>query len=127
MQHTVSVHFFAVVLHDYNVKSSRNLLVTRFYGGNVIRVLIHFFCFSPPLIFTLVAASISHFLTAATKFSCCSSNKKNVSFAFYYSRVRACRSFSRRASLTCRLLSLYLCLSLYSIFVDMTINASLIL
>ena len=33
------------------------------------------FFFSLPLIFTLVAASISHFLTAATKFSCCSSNK----------------------------------------------------
>ena len=30
----------------------------------------------------LVAASISHFVTAATKFSCRSSNKKNVSFVF---------------------------------------------
>ena len=38
--------------------------------------------FSLPLIFTLVAASISHFLTAATKFSCCSSNKKMSSFFF---------------------------------------------
>ena len=32
--------------------------------------------FSLPLTFTLVAASISHFLTGATKFSPCSSNKK---------------------------------------------------
>ena len=31
--------------------------------------------FSLPLIFTLVAASISHFLTAAIKFSCHSSNE----------------------------------------------------
>ena len=31
--------------------------------------------FSLPLIFTLVAASISHFLTAAIKFSCYSSNE----------------------------------------------------
>ena len=31
--------------------------------------------FSPPLFFTLVAASISHFLTAAIKFSCYSSNE----------------------------------------------------
>ena len=30
----------------------------------------------------LEAASISHFVTAATKFSCCPSNKKNVSFVF---------------------------------------------
>ena len=39
--------------------------------------------FSLPLIFTLVAASISHFLTAATKFLCRSSNKKNAYFAFF--------------------------------------------
>ena len=31
--------------------------------------------FSLPLIFTLVGASISHFLTAAIKFSCYSSNE----------------------------------------------------
>ena len=38
-----------------------------------------FFCFffvSLPLISTLVFACISHNLTAATKFSCCSSNEK---------------------------------------------------
>ena len=37
------------------------------------------------LIFTLhlVAASISYFLTAATKFSCCSFGKISVSFVFY--------------------------------------------
>ena len=45
------------------------------------RVLLTFF--SLPLIFTLVAASISHFLTAATKFLCCSSNQKNAYFAFF--------------------------------------------
>ena len=39
------------------------------------------------LIFTLhlVAASISYFLTAATKFSCCSFNKTSVSHVFYLS------------------------------------------
>ena len=42
------------------------------------------FFFSLPLIFTVVAASISHFLTAATKYSCCSSNKK-LSIVFYLS------------------------------------------
>ena len=35
---------------------------------------VHYF-FSLPLIFTLVAASISHFLTPTIKFSCFSSNK----------------------------------------------------
>ena len=34
-----------------------------------------FFFFSLPLIFTLVASSISHFLTASIKFTCYSSNE----------------------------------------------------
>ena len=66
VQHTFFVHFFAVVLHD-NVK----LPSYAFYGGNVVRVF-----FSLPLIFTLVAVRISHFVTAPTKFSCRSSNNK---------------------------------------------------
>ena len=81
------------------------------------------FFFSPPLIFTLVAASISYFPTAARKFSCCSSRKKISPLSFIS------RSFSRWASLACRLLSLFLCLSLslYSKSVHMTITLSLIL
>ena len=40
-----------------------------FYEGNAVLVLVHFFSlFSLPLIFTLVAASTSHFLTAAKSF-----------------------------------------------------------
>ena len=76
MQVTFFVHFFAVVLHDYNV----NLPETscRFFGENVVRVLVYVFQFFTAAHFhlALVAASISHFITAATKFSCCSSNKK---------------------------------------------------
>ena len=54
------VHYFALVSHDYNVK----------------RVFVpSFFSFSLPLIFTLVAASIPHLLTAAIKFSCSSSSE----------------------------------------------------
>ena len=45
----------AVVLHDYNVKRPS----CTFYGGNVPCVPVRFF-FSLPLIFTLVAAGISH-------------------------------------------------------------------
>ena len=37
-----------------------------------------------PLIFTLVAASISHFLTAAIKFSCYSSNEIGLLFFFLF-------------------------------------------
>ena len=51
------VHFLAFVFHDYNV------------------FLFTFFYFSLPLIFTLVATSIAHFLTAAIKFSCFSTNE----------------------------------------------------
>ena len=40
----------------------------------------------------LVAASISHFVTAATKFSCCSSNKK-MSPLFFISRSRSLSPF----------------------------------
>ena len=52
-----------------------------------------------------------------------------MSSCFLSLALALCRSFSRWASLACRLLSLFLCLSLslYSKFVDMTINLSLIL
>ena len=40
------------------------------------------FYFSLPLIFTLLAASISHFLTAAMKFSCFSSNEIRLPSSF---------------------------------------------
>ena len=77
-----------------------------------------------------VAASISHFLTAATLkiFMLFFQGKKKFCFSFI-SRSRSLSLFSRWASLACRLLSLFLCLSLalYSKFVDMTINLSLLL
>ena len=56
------VHFFAVVLHDYNEK----LPGTRFMEELSYVFLFTFFPLS--LIFTQVAASISYFLTSATKF-----------------------------------------------------------
>ena len=81
------------------------------------------FFFSLPHTFTLVAASISLFLTAATKLSCCSSNKK-MSPLLFSLPLALCRFL-----LACRLLSLFLCLclSLYSKKVDVTINLNLIL
>ena len=83
VQHTFFVHFFTVVLHDYNVKlPETSWLVTRFME-EITYVFLSTFR-SLLLILTSVAGSISHFLTAATKLSCCSS-KKNVSFVFYLS------------------------------------------
>ena len=85
MQHTFFVHFFAVVLHDYNVTLSETSwlqLVSRFMEEVSYELSLFTFFFSLALIFTLHlgTGSISYFLTAATKFSCCSSNEINVSF-----------------------------------------------
>ena len=108
----------------------QKLLSYTFYEGNVVRVRVHFFFTA--LIFTLhvlVAARISHFVTAATKFFMLFLQQKNVSFVFLSLALDLCCPFSIWASLACRLLSLFLCLSLalYSKFGDMTISLSLIL
>ena len=62
------------------------------FRGNVVRVLVHFFFTATHFHLVLVAASISHFVTAATKFSCCSSNKK-MSPLFFISRSRSLSPF----------------------------------
>ena len=64
VQHTFFVHFFAVVLHDYNVKLPETSWL-HVYGGNVVRVLVHFF----------------FFIFAATKFHVVPPTE-NVSFVF---------------------------------------------
>ena len=83
-----------------------------FYEGNVVHVLVHFFhcrSFSP----------------WCYKISCCSSNK-NVSFVFFY---LALALFLAEPRWPVALLPLFLCLSLslFSKFVDMTINLNLML
>ena len=72
--------------------------------------------------FALVAARISHFLPATTEFSCSFSNMKIFLLCFLSLALDLFCPFSRWASLACRLLSPFLCLSqaLYSKFVDMT-------
>ena len=75
---------FAVVLHDYNDKNSTNLPVTRFTEEMYVFL---FTSFSLQLIFTLVAASISHFLPAAIKFSCFSSEE--IGLRYFNSRSLA--------------------------------------
>ena len=70
----------------------QKLLSYTFYGGNVVRVLVHFFFTAAYFHLALVATSISHFVTAATKFSCCSSNKK-MSPLFFISHSRSLSAF----------------------------------
>ena len=124
-----AAHFFCTFLCRcfawLQRETSRN-----FFGENVARVFVYFFFFTAAHVhLALVATSISHVVTAAiTKFSCRSSNKK-VSFVFLSLALDLCRPFYRWASLACRLLSRFLCLSLarlYSRFVGTPINLSLI-
>ena len=62
-------------------ETSRNFL------GNVVRVLVHYIFTAAYFHLALVAANISHVVIAATKISCCSSNKK-MSHLFFISRSR---------------------------------------
>ena len=117
VQHTLFCTFLCRCFARLQRETSRNFLVTHFVDWNVVRFLVHFFFTAAHFHLTLVAASISHFVTTAAKLSCCSL------------ALDLCRPLSRWASLACRPLSLFLCfsLALYSKFVDMTINLSLIL
>ena len=65
------------------LETSRNFLVASFFGS-IFFTAAHFHL-------ALVAACISHFFTAVTKFSCCSSNKK-MSF-FFFSRSKSLSPF----------------------------------
>ena len=69
--------FFVVVLDDYIVKRSSNVLWRKLMSYVLIekkKIVASCSCslsISLPLIFTLPSAKISHFLTNALKFSCC--------------------------------------------------------
>ena len=73
-------------------ETSRNFLVTRFMEEMSYVFSFTFFFTAAHFHLALVAASISHFVTAATKFSCCSSNKK-MSPLFFISRSRSLSPF----------------------------------
>ena len=70
----------------------QKLLSYTFYGRNVARFLVHFFFTAAHFHLALVAGSISHCVTAATKFSCCSFKKK-MSPLFFISSSRSLSSF----------------------------------
>ena len=80
VMHTFFVHFFVVVLHVYDEKLPENSQLHVLWRK--CRTCFCSLFFPLPLIFTLVAASIFHFLATATKFSCFSSNKKCLLFFF---------------------------------------------
>ena len=74
VQHSFFGTFLCRCFARLQSETSKNFLVTRFMEEMSYVFLFTFFhCRS---FFIMVAASISHFLTAATSFSCCSSNKK---------------------------------------------------
>ena len=86
-----AAHFFCTFLcrcfARLQRETSRNFLVTRFMDWNVVRFLVHFFFTAAHFHLALVAASISHFVTTATKLSCCSSKEK-IPPLFFISRSR---------------------------------------
>ena len=116
VQHTLFLYTSLPLFCTTTMWNFQKLPGYTFYKGNVVCVLVHFF--SLPLNFTLVATSISHFLTAATNFACWPSNKESL-LCFLSLALALCCSFSHWTSLACHLLSLFLCLflSLYSKFV----------
>ena len=81
------VHFLAVVLHDYNADLPETFLwrKCRTCSRSLFFTAAHFHL-------ALVAACISHFVTGATKFSHCSSNKKCL-LCFFISRSRSLSRF----------------------------------
>ena len=79
VQHTFLYNSLPLFCRKF-LKVSRCSRGYTFYGGNVIRVLVHHF-FSTVTHFHSGGASISYFLTAATKFHVVPPTK-NVSFVF---------------------------------------------
>ena len=119
VQHTFFVRFFAVVLHDYNVKLPETSLVTRFMEEMSYVFSFNFFFHCPliftlhwwPLAFPILSPPLQNFHVVLPTKKCL--------LCFLSLALDLCRPFSCWASLACRLLSLFLCLSpaLYSKFV----------
>ena len=117
--------FFFISLPLSCTTTTQNFQKPFFYGGNVVRVIVHFF--SLPLIFTLHWWPLAFLILSPPlqNFHVVLPTKKCL-LCFLSLALDLCRPFSRWVSLACRLLSLFLCLSLAlcSKFVDMTINLS---
>ena len=112
-QHTFFVHCFAVVLHDYTTSDLQKIPSYTFYGGSVVRVLVHYFLLPLiytlhywwPLAFLILSPLLQFFFKSPSPFFSLSFTGLPPTFSF-------CLSFF---------------LALYSKFVDMTTYLSLIL
>ena len=124
LQHTFFCTFLCCCFARLQRKTSRNyLMVTRFMQEITYVFLFTFFFTAAHFHLGGHASSISHFLTAATKFSCCSSNKKCI-LCFLSLALALCHSqISRWASLACRLLSLFLYLYIPNLWTWQLIKA----
>ena len=91
-----AAHFFCTFLcHSFGRlqrETSRNFLVARFMEEMSYVFSFTFFFIATHYHLAFVAATFSYFVTAATKFSCCSSNKK-MSPLFFISRSRSLSPF----------------------------------
>ena len=129
-----AAHFFCTFLCRcfawLQCETSRNFLVTHFLEemSYVLSLSPFFHCRSfSPCIGGCLHFSFCHL---CYKIFLLFFQLKNVSFVFFLSlALDLCHPFSCWALLSCHLLSLFLCLSLalYTKFVDMTINLSVIL
>ena len=82
VQHTLFVHFFAVVLHDYNVKLPETFLLHVFWGK--CRTCSRSLFFSLPLIFTLHWCRYHFsFCHRCYKVFMLFFHQKNISFVFF--------------------------------------------
>ena len=122
-----AAHFFCTFLcrcfARLHRETSRNFLATRFMEEMSYVFSFTFFWLSHiftlhwwPLAFPILSPSLQNFHVVLPTKKCL--------LCFLSLALDLCRPFSRWASLACRLLSLFLCLSpaLYSKFVDMTIS-----
>ena len=124
-----AAHFFCTFSLPLNCTTTtwnlQKLLSYTFYGGK--SYVFSFTFFLLPLIFTLYWWPLAFLILSPPlqNFHVVLLTKKCL-LCFLSLALDLCRPFSRWASLACRLLSLFLCLSpaLYSKFVDMTINLS---
>ena len=94
VQHTflyISLPLFARLQRE----TSKNVLVTRFLEELSYVFFVPFFFIVAHFYLALVAASISHLVTAATKFSFLFSNKKLSPLYFLSVALHFCRPFSR--------------------------------
>ena len=81
----------------------QKVLSCTFYGGNVVRVLVHFFFYCHSLSSCIGGCNLFLFCHRRYKIFMLFFQQKNVSFVFFPLALDLCRPFSRWASLACSL------------------------